>query len=201
MDSSELIIFDNVINPMNQSTPGIRSGVEPDTIVTSRWFKPDIEDGEFYTIPEGCELSFDNTEWIPEGTYVWSTDIPGIPALNLKFLALTENGMVDSIGLSIISGTWPNCVVQAIVDGPLENFGPFVDSALVAFATLPQDINDQFFWGDKGYAFYSTEQHISVVKRILSFLNSDAFVDYIYVGSDQLFVGGSPVAAAFGAPI
>jgi hypothetical protein len=121
-----------------------------------------------------------------------------LPRTGLLFYAKAP-GMVDSIGLLIISGAWPNCVVQAIADGPLEDFGPFAGSAQVNFATLPQDISSQFFWGDRGYAFYSTEQHISVVKRILSYLNSDAFVDYIYVGSEQLFVGGEPVAAIFGA--
>jgi hypothetical protein len=30
---------------------------------------------------------------------------------------------------------------------------------------------------------------------------SDAYVDYLYIGSDQLFVGGEPVAAIFGATI
>jgi hypothetical protein len=121
-----------------------------------------------------------------------------IPRSGLE-MYIRAPGMTDIIGLSVISGTWPNCVVQAIADGPLEDFGPFAGAAQVNFATLPQDISNQFFWGGRGYAFYSTEQHISVVKRILSYFNSDAFVDYIYVGSDQLFVGSEPVAAVFGA--
>jgi len=115
---------------------------------------------------------------------------------NLGGLTLPRTGLLfyarngdDTIGLSIISGTWPNCTVQAIPGGPLENFGPFADSAIVNFANLPEVIENRFFWGARGYAFYSTEQHISVVKRILSYLNSDSYVDYIYVGADQVFVG------------
>ena len=119
------------------------------------------------------------------------------PRTGLLFYAKAP-GLTDTIGLLIVSGTWPNCTVQAIPGGPLESFGPFADSAIVNFATLPKVIDSRFFWGARGYAFYSTTQRISVVKRILSYLNSDAFVDYIYVGPDQLFVGGEPVAAIFG---
>jgi hypothetical protein len=125
---------------------------------------------------------------------------PGIPSPGLLFYAKAP-GMVDSIGLSVISGTWPNCTVQAIPGGPLENFGPFAGSAIVNFANLPEVIENRFFWGARGYAFYSSAQHISTVRRILTYLNSDAFVDYIYVGPDQLFVGGEPVAAIFGASL
>lgn len=123
-----------------------------------------------------------------------------LPRAGLLFYARQVGGTwVDTIGLSVISGTWPNCTVQAIPGGPLESFGPFADSAIVNFANLPEVIEHRFFWGARGYAFYSPPQHISVVGRILSYLNSDSYVDYIYVGAEQLFVGGEPVAAIFGA--
>ena len=120
-----------------------------------------------------------------------------LPRTGLIFYAKAP-GMVDSIGLSIISGTWPNCTVQAIPGGPLEDFGPFAGGAVVNFANLPEVIDNQFYWGNRGYAFYSSAQPIAVSKRILSYLKSDTYVDYLYVGSDQLFVGGEPVAAIFG---
>jgi hypothetical protein len=121
-----------------------------------------------------------------------------LPRTGLIFLALERDGFEDSIGLSIISGTWPNCTVQAIAGGPLESFGPFAGGAIVNFANLPQVIESQFYWGDKGYAFYYPAQSISVSKRALDYLNAEAYVGYIYVGANQLYVGGEPVAAIFG---
>jgi hypothetical protein len=99
-----------------------------------------------------------------------------LPRTGLLSYAKTP-GLVDTIGLLVISGTCPECTVQAIPGGPLESFGPFADSAIVNFATLPKVIDSRFFWGARGYAFYSTTQRISVVKRVLIYLNSDAFVD------------------------
>ena len=128
-----------------------------------------------------------------------------LPRANLAMLIrrdpTTGELLPDSIGLSTVSGTWPNSIVQAIPGGPLENFGPFIGGAQVLFSTLPQDISNQFFWGYRGYAYYSLAQSITTVKRILDYLMSDAYVDYLYIGSDQLFVGGEPVAAIFGATL
>ena len=109
-----------------------------------------------------------------------------------------RNG-VDTIGLSIISGTWPNCIVQAIPGGPLENWGPFTGAAQVNFANLPEDIGHKFFWGARGYAFYSAEQSIANVKRILNYLSSDSYVDYIYINGEPLTINGEQVAAVIGA--
>jgi len=105
-----------------------------------------------------------------------------------------RNGLIGTIGLSTISGTWPNCIVQAIPGGPLENFGPFAGAAQVNFQNVPEVVNNQFFWGDRGYAFYSTEQDIVPVKRILTYLNSDAEITYLYVDGEILQVDGSQVA-------
>jgi len=79
-------------------TPGSRGpvGVELSTVYESRWFRPRV--GPF-TIPVGAEF-FLNDEWLPPGSYLWDGgDV--LPADELEFLATTESGLIDTIGLSI----------------------------------------------------------------------------------------------------
>jgi hypothetical protein len=45
------------------------STIETPVVVESRWVRINASAGDFYTIPTGCELTFDGTTWIPAGTY------------------------------------------------------------------------------------------------------------------------------------
>jgi len=117
------------------STPGTRAGVEPSSTATSRWFKPDIEDGEFYTIPTGCELSFDGTTWISEGQYVWPTSnavyyVSSVNGddLNDGLTLPTAFATIAKLNTVLVSGSnvflergsyWPEMLDSHLVDGPI----------------------------------------------------------------------------------
>lgn len=112
--------------------------------------------------------------------------ISGLPGTPLDDWIITDPP--DIIGLNIISGVFPNCIVQAVIGGPYEFFGPFINGSLVNFMEVPQVIDLKFFWGNNGYVIYDYEQDVNSITRIFSYLNSSASISYLYIDSLELSI-------------
>jgi hypothetical protein len=76
------------------TTPGSKldqelSTIETPNLVASRYFKPRLQPGEYFTIPVGAELTYDDgVTWLATGNYLWN----GVDALPIGS-AYREDGV------------------------------------------------------------------------------------------------------------